>query len=97
MFSADGRVKNSRALSNDNIFSTSGGLPYLSGMAMINDEGAQENDEMEMHIAEDIVNKLCQDNTNEIINYDDSIYNKNPLENDSIFSTSNPHTCSMFT
>ena len=58
LFHADGTAKTTRALSNDNIFSSSKGLPYLSSDMAYNYEetngGNLDNDEMEMHITDDL-------------------------------------------
>lgn len=72
-----------RALSNDNIFSSPKGLPYFADMAF--PQLDEENEEIEMHIDEDIQKRVLSNIVAEP-NVNSSDNNQN--EEDSIFSHS---------
>jgi hypothetical protein len=55
LFSLEAATKG-RALSNDNIFSSPKGLPYFSDMAF--EQLNEENEEIEMHIDENIQSRV---------------------------------------
>lgn len=74
-----GGANKERALSNDNIFSSPKGLPYFADMAF--EQVNEDNDEMEMHIDEDLQKRLSK-----IVQQEGSSnVNSNEAEN-SIFS-----------